>query len=228
MKLTNAYCLLSAEASESFENTVTSNVDVPIIKITIANTKIIGRLCVGNKYGLLVPDTVTEEEWTVLKNSLPEGIKLRKVDEKLSALGNVISCNDRTALIHPDLDEETETVIKEVLQVDTFRTTIAGNPLVGTYCVFTNQGGLLHPMVGVAELDELSTLVQVPFCSGTVNRGMDQIGSGMVASDTKAFCGTDTTGAELQVIDTIFKLGQDKGQDFFVSEDRADLLDQLM
>ena len=115
MKLTNAYCLLSAEASESFENTVTSNVDVPIIKITIANTKIIGRLCVGNKYGLLVPDTVTEEEWTVLKNSLPEGIKLRKVDEKLSALGNVISCNDRTALIHPDLDEETETVIKEVL-----------------------------------------------------------------------------------------------------------------
>lgn len=220
--------MLSAEASESFENTVTSNVDVPIIKITIANTKIIGRMCVGNKNGLLVPETVTEEEWAVLKSGLPEGVQLRKVDEKLSALGNVISCNDRTALIHPELDEETEAVIKEVLQVDTFRTTIAGNPLVGTYCVFTNHGGLLHPMVGVAELDELSTLVQVPFCSGTVNRGMDQIGSGMVASDTKAFCGTDTTGAELQVIDTIFKLGQDKAQDFFVSEDRADLLDQLM
>jgi len=44
-------------------------------------------------------------------------------------------------------------------------------------------------MVGVAELDELSTLVQVPFCAGTINRGMDMIGSGIVASDTRAFCG---------------------------------------
>jgi hypothetical protein len=49
----------------------------------------------------------------------------------------------------------------------------------------------------------------------------------MVASDTKAFCGSDTTGAELQVIDTIFKLGQDKGKDFFASEDRDDMVNQL-
>ena len=80
-------------------------------------------------------------------------------------------------------------IIKDVLKVEVYRTTIAGNPLVGSYCVFTNQGGLLHPMVGVAELDELSTLVQVPFCAGTINRGMDMIGSGIVASDTRAFCG---------------------------------------
>lgn len=109
--------------------------------------------------------------------------------------------------------------------MDTYRTTIAGNPLVGTYSVFTNNGGLLHPMVGVAELDELSTLVQVPFCAGTVNRGIDMIGSGMAANDMHAFCGTDTTGAELTVIDTIFKLGHKKEADLFASEkDREDVL----
>ena len=38
---------------------------------------------------------------------------LHKVDEKLSALGNVICCNDYVALIHPELESETEQVKKE-------------------------------------------------------------------------------------------------------------------
>lgn len=42
-----------------------------------------------------------------------------------------------------------------------FRQTIAGQILVGTYCKFTNQGGLVHPGVSVEDLDELSSLLQV-------------------------------------------------------------------
>ena len=90
--------------------------------------------------------------------------------------------------------------------METFRQTIAGNALVGSYCMLTNNGGLVHPMCGVAELDELSTLLQVPLCAGTVNRGSDVIGTGMVANDWTAFCGRDTTATELSVIDAVFKL----------------------
>ena len=68
----------------------------------------------------------------------------------------------------------------------------------------------MHPMCGVAEIDELSTLLQVPLCAGTVNRGVDVIGTGMAANDSIAFCGMETTATELSVVDAIFKLGEKK------------------
>lgn len=109
-------------------------------------------------------------------------------------------------MIHPELDKTTEEIIQDVLGVETFRTTIAGNALVGSYSVITNNGGMVHPMCGVAELDELSTLLQIPLCAGTVNRGSDVIGSGMVVNDWISFTGTDTTATELSVIDAVYKL----------------------
>lgn len=40
-----------------------------------------------------------------MRNSLPDSVKIQRVEERLSALGNVISCNDYVALAHPDLDK---------------------------------------------------------------------------------------------------------------------------
>ncbi|MBP56124.1 MAG: hypothetical protein CML89_00255 [Rhodobiaceae bacterium] len=38
---------------------------------------------------------------------------------------------------------------------------MAGNALVGSYCKFSSQGGLVHPQTSLQELDELSSLLQV-------------------------------------------------------------------
>ena len=58
----------------------------------------------GNKNGLLVPSSTTDQELQHIRNSLPDSVKIQRVEERLSALGNVVTCNDYVALVHPDLD----------------------------------------------------------------------------------------------------------------------------
>ena len=109
-----------------------------MIPITIAGMKIIGRMCTGNSKGLIVPQSITDQEETVLRSMLPKEVKLAKVDEKLSALGNVIVANDKVALLHPDIDDSTEATVAETLGVEVYKTSIAGNALVGSYCTLSN------------------------------------------------------------------------------------------
>lgn len=45
------------------------------------------------------------EELQHLRNSLPDSVEVKCVDEAHSALENCIACNDDFALIHPDLDK---------------------------------------------------------------------------------------------------------------------------
>ncbi|KAL5466984.1 hypothetical protein EMCRGX_G031149 [Ephydatia muelleri] len=207
-KLTNAYCLVAIGGSANFYSVFEGELSdaIPVVYTSIAGCRIVGRLCVGNRHGLLVPNNTTDQELQHLRNSLPDSVKIQRVEERLSALGNCITCNDYVALAHPDIDRETEEILADTLKVEVFKQTIADHMLVGTYCCFNNQGGLVHPKTKIEEQDELSSLLQVPLVAGTVNRGSDVIGAGLLVNDWSAFCGFNTTSTEMSVIEGVFKL----------------------
>ncbi|KXS12664.1 translation initiation factor 6 [Gonapodya prolifera JEL478] len=226
--LTNAYCLVAIGGSENFYSAFEGEVGdaIPVVHASIGGTRIVGRLTVGNRNGLLVPNTTTDQELQHLRNSLPDKVAIQRIEERLSALGNVVACNDYVALVHPDIDRETEEIIADVLQVEVFRQTIAGNVLVGSYCALSNRGGLVHPRTSIADQDELSSLLQIPLVAGTVNRGSPNIGGGLVVNDFAAFAGVDTTSTELSVIESIFKL-QQAGPSYVVNDLRNQLIDSM-
>lgn len=229
VKLTNAYCIVALGGAENFYSVFEAELadHIPVIKTSIAGTRLVGRLTVGNRNGLLLPNTTNDQELLHIRNSLPEEVVVQRIDERLSALGNCIACNDYVALIHPDVDKETEEIVADVLGVEVFRQTIAENVLVGSYSVITNQGGLVHPKTTIEDLDELSSLLQIPLVAGTVNRGSDVIGAGLAANDWTAFCGLDTTSTELSVIEGVLKL-RDAQPMAVVNEMRASLIDSMV
>lgn len=247
-KLTNAYCLVAIGGSENFYSIFESelNESIPVVHTSVAGCRIVGRMTVGNRHGLLVPATTTDQELQHLRNSLPDSVHIQRVEERLSALGNVVAANDYVALVHPDLDRETEEIIVDTLKVEVFRQTIANQVLVGSYCSLSNQGksnpyhtiariqpfvhssgGLLHPRINVEAQNELSSLLQIPLIAGTVNRGSEVIGAGMVVNDWSAFCGFDTTSTEISVIENIFKLNDAIGPNAIQTSMRQSLIESM-
>jgi len=225
-KLTNAYCLVADSKSflKSFESELSEH--IPVITTSIASTRPIGRLTVGNSKGLLLPNTTTDQEMLHIRNSLPDSVKVQRIEERLSALGNVIVCNDYIALVHPDLDKESEEIIADVLGVEVFRQTISGQALVGSYCSLTNKGALVHPSSSVEDQNELAALLQVPIAAGTINRGSSVIGGGLVVNDWIAFCGLDTTATEVMWVEKIFKLTENQ-ELFSSSKINSTMMDTL-
>lgn len=47
---------------------------IPVVRTTIAGTRVVGRLTVGNRNGLLVPNTTTNQELQHIRNTLPDEV----------------------------------------------------------------------------------------------------------------------------------------------------------
>lgn len=229
-RITNSYALLPFSTSENFFTTFEEKLaeHIPVFHASVAGTSILGRLCTGNSKGLLCPSTTTDQELQQLRDCLPDSVIVQRVDERYSALGNVISCNDHVAIYHPELDSQTVEIIGDVLGVDAFPASIADEKLVGTYCVFSNKGGVVCPKVTVEQLEELAGQLCVELTAATVNRGQHLLGAGMCVNDWSLFCGWDTTALEIANLTRIFKIEDKSAGNVDVSNIDESLIDLIL
>ncbi|HVD08549.1 MAG TPA: hypothetical protein VNB67_08900, partial [Nitrososphaeraceae archaeon] len=67
-----------------------------IIHVSIAGTRLIGPMTVMNNNGILLPYTVSDDEIRILKQT---GLNVDRLKSKFTAVGNLISANDKGALV---------------------------------------------------------------------------------------------------------------------------------
>ncbi|MHA2142434.1 MAG: translation initiation factor IF-6 [Candidatus Thorarchaeota archaeon] len=198
---TDRYVFVSPNMSERSIDTIERVFNLPLVQSTVATLDVVGLVCVGNSNGILLPYTTGDEELDTLKE-YPD-IRIEWIDNKMTALGNIILANDNGAVCHPDFDKNARTKIADALDVEVIPGTVANLPTVGSNTATTNQGAIVHPMATTSEIERISQLLKVHVEVGTVNRGSPYTSLGVMANMDSMIVGSETTGVELAHISQV-------------------------
>jgi len=170
--------------------------------IGIADSRLVGIYAVGNSNSLLVQYITTEDELKMLEST---GVNVVVVNEKRTALGNVIICNDYGAVLDPRLKPDTVEAVEDALKVPVMTSTIGGLPHIGSLATASNKGVLANPIIRDSERKQIAKALNVEVHSGTINSGIPYPRSGVVVNSRGAVVGSSTLGAELIAVSNAFQ-----------------------
>ncbi len=204
----NKFCLLGTEISDEKAKLVESVLKVPVHKITMCGTSLIGAFVTGNSKTILIPKIAFDYE----KKKLDElGIKYMMVETRLDALGNNVLCNDKGCIVNPDFNEDERKQIENALGVKSQAMLICELEIVGSLAALTTKGCIVHRDILPQEkkiLDKALGLKSVP---STLNMGSPYIRSAILCNDNGMVVGELSGGPELvNAEDGLGYLNQDK------------------
>ncbi|MFX1302346.1 MAG: translation initiation factor IF-6 [Promethearchaeota archaeon] len=178
----------------------------PFYPLTINNSNLLGVYSVSNKYGIIVPHIIREDELNNLKSYMNESIQIGILKSIDNAFGNLVLCNDNGAIISSFL-KPYKTEIEDILNVEAVVYEFANYYLPGSISLANNYGCLVHPLSTDDEINYISSVLKVDEVDvSTVNRGVPYLSSGAIVNDKSGIFGVDSTGPELMRLTSVLKL----------------------
>ncbi|MBA4452132.1 MAG: translation initiation factor IF-6 [Nitrosopumilaceae archaeon] len=176
--------------------------DVKPLYTSVANTRLLGALMVGNNNGILLPTTAYAEEYDFLKKET--GLNVGVLDSKYTALGNVICANDKGAIVSPWLSKDDVQTIEQILGIEVVQKRVAGMNQVGAVMVANNSGAVIHPEADEEDMKMFANTLGVKIEHATINNGIPFVKSGVLANNHGVVVGTLTTGPEIMMLTRAF------------------------
>ncbi|MFW9989590.1 MAG: translation initiation factor IF-6 [Candidatus Odinarchaeota archaeon] len=178
----------------------------PFYPLTINNSNLLGVYLASNKYGIIVPHIIREDELNNLRSFVNKSYNIGVLKSVDNAFGNLILCNDKGAIISSFL-ENYRTEIEEILNVETVIYEFANFFLPGSISIANNNGCLVHPLSTDEEIEYISSILKVDEVDvSTINRGVPYLNSGAIVNDKSGIFGMDSTGPELMRLTSVLKL----------------------
>ncbi len=192
------YCLLGRSVPLKTANVVEKVLKVPVHRISMCGTSLVGAFCNGNNNMLLVPEIAFKEELKVLDDlKIPYTI----IKTKLTAFGNNLLCNDEGCLASPEYSAEVKKRIREALNVPLKPGKIADLDTVGACAVLNTKGCVIHRDATTTEIKFVEKLLGIECMTGSVNMGSPYLRSGVLANSNGFIVGNASGGPEVNNID---------------------------
>ncbi len=172
------------------------------LKISVGNTRVIGVLMVANNHGLLLPHTAYPDEIEFLEKAT--GLNVEVLDTKYNALGNMMSINDKGAVVSPLIERENVKKIEQALNVEAIQRRIAGYNQVGAMISANQVGGIIHPEADEEDIKMFSNILGINIEPATVNGGVPFVTSGTLINNRAVVAGSFTTGPEIMMMTRAF------------------------
>ncbi len=199
---TDTYCLLGFEPNKKLKSKIRSILDVNLVFTKLVGTEFLGIFSSGNSNGIVLPNIVEDYELRQLKKLLNLNISVLK--SKSTAIGNLILCNDKGALVS-NLLKKFKKEIVDALNCEVLFGKIDKQELVGSSGLANNVGCLCHRDSSENELSLIESLLKVKVDIGTINYGTPYIKSGAVVNNNGIVLSSRTTGPELDRIFGTFR-----------------------
>jgi translation initiation factor 6 len=208
LEVNNSFVLYPPTLIKSDLQKVKQIFDINLYPFTVNNSKLIGIYSASNKYGLILPDILRDDELSKLKNYIANeenAIHVETVKSIDNAFGNLVLCNDKGAIIS-SLLHDYRSVIEDALNVETVEFDFAGIHLPGSIGIANNKGCLVHPLTKNEDIEYISSILKVETDVSTINRGTPYLSAGAVVNDSNGIFGIRSTGPEMMRLSNVLRL----------------------
>ena len=205
---TDKYCLVGSCATDQQVAELEARLKVPVFKIKLYGTDLIGLFAVGNSSVLLLPDIIFENELQNIKQIMEKiNIKVITIKTEHTAFGNNISMNDKVAIVSDAYSKKSFETLKEALHgLKVEQHSLAKTTVPGSIGKITNIGAIFSTNLSETEINSVEKLLGFEIGIGTVNLGNPFVASGIIANSFGFAIGSMSSGFEMGRVDESLRL----------------------
>ncbi len=192
----DCFALIGKEVPEEIAKDISKTLKVPVHRVSIAGTSLIGVFVTGNNNKIIVPSIIFDDEREVLSEL---GIDFEVFDTKLTCLGNNMIVSDEKALLSKEFSQAEQKKIGELLGVEVRAEKLGGVFSVGSLVVLNqNKKKALISNDFVREDQKLlESFFSVEATPGSINMGSPYVRSGILCNSSGLIVGSDSGGPEI-------------------------------